>query len=64
MSVIRHNDWNGAIGLRFRRSTFWLWAGAWSWWDRSGGNPFSTKQCVCHRFTLFVGPFGVEVGER
>ena len=44
--------------------TVYPWVGEWSLFDRSGGNVFSTKQCVCHGFTLFVGPFGIEIGER
>jgi hypothetical protein len=54
------NPWNGAFGLRSRKVKLYLWAGAWSIFDRSGGHRFSTKQCVCHRFSLFVGPFGIE----
>jgi hypothetical protein len=56
-----------SYGIRFRqnRVTLWLYlyVKGWTLWDRSGGSPkwIDNNQCACHRFSLFVGPFGIEV---
>jgi hypothetical protein len=49
------------IGFRVGAVRVWLWAGEWSVFDRSGYSRFSLKNCPCHRFSLYVGPCGIEV---
>lgn len=44
-----------------KHTKVFVWAGAWSLFDRSAASRFSLRQCVCHRFTLFIGPIGVEI---
>ncbi len=45
------------------RITIYLWAGAWSIYDRNGhtNDLYSPAKCNCHTFSLYVGPFGIEV---
>ncbi len=47
-----------AVGSRIR---LYGWSGQWVVWDRSATSWLNNDQCECHKFCLFVGPFGVEV---
>jgi len=50
------------IGFRLnKRTKVFVWAGAWSIFDRSATARFSLQQCECHLFTLFIGPIGIEI---
>jgi hypothetical protein len=59
MNLFRNDS--GAVGVRVGPTKLYLWSGGWSIFDRSGASKFSLRQCACHRFTLLVGPVGVEV---
>jgi hypothetical protein len=55
------NPWHSGLAIKLGSVVLWPWAGCWSIIDRSGGSRLSLKQCVCHRFTLHVGPCAIEV---
>lgn len=47
-----------------KRTRVFVWSGGWAIFDRSAVYRFSLHQCDHHRFSLYIGPFGIEIDHK